>query len=85
MTHPDFYVFGLVDGAGDLIRCVVEDEYDTICIDGYLPADHPKDPGSEFHFESDAYHLDKWAKENGMVPFKHGYKFDQLSEPWRVY
>jgi len=82
MTHADFYVFGLVDGEGELIRAVVNDPSDTICIEGSLPGDHSADPNGRFHFESDAYHLSAWARENGMSAFQHGYMYDQLSEPW---
>jgi len=81
----DFYIFGLVDGLGDTIQAPVEDPSETICIDGYMPEDHPKHPGEKFYFESDAYHLKQWAEENGMVAFKHGYMYNQLPKPHVVY
>lgn len=83
--YPDFYVFGLIDGLGDIHRDVVTETGDTIFIEGYFPSDHPTDPGALFCFESDAYHLSDWAKENGMKAFKYGYKYESLGEPWKIY
>lgn len=89
--HPDFYIFGIIDGLGDVHRAVCLETGDTIYLEGYmpdkLPEGHPKPEwaGEMFYYESDAYHLKQWAADNGMESFKHGYKYDDLGEPWKVY
>jgi len=57
---------------------VCNDTADTVCIEGRLPAEHPDNPGERFYFESEAYHLKKWAEENGMVSFEHGFDWGAL-------
>ncbi len=83
--YCDFYVFGVIDGEGEVQQDVCVETGDTICLEGWYPQDHHTEPGERWYFESDAYHLKQWAEENGMKAFKHGYMFDQLPEPHDKY
>lgn len=85
MTICDFYIYGVVDGTGEHLIAVVEVTDQCILLEGFLPDDHPTDPGKEFEFESDAYHLKEWAEENGMRTFKHGFMINQIGEPFKIY
>jgi hypothetical protein len=72
---PDFHVFGVIDGRGNLCRTVCDDPSDTICLDGYYG------DGKVWHFESDAYHLASFAKEKGFEHYHREYKWADLEGP----
>jgi hypothetical protein len=74
-ANPDFYVFGIIDFYGNIHRDVVTDTCDTIYIEGQDKR------GAFVCFESDAYHLEKWAKENEFIYLKQGYTYESLGEP----
>lgn len=81
----DFYVYGLIDGAGDTLRAVCGWDVDAIEIAGVFPENHPTHPSGEFNFCDDALCLKRFAEENGLEHFKHGYNFEQLGTPHIVY
>lgn len=56
----NFYVFVMEGAAGSVDHAVVEEGCDTICL---LVRDKH---GNKCHFESDAYHLERFCKEHGL-------------------
>jgi hypothetical protein len=72
---PDFHVFGVIDGRGNLCRTVCDDPSDTICLDGYYG------DGKVWHFESDAYHLASFAKEKGFEHYHREHWWADLEGP----
>ena len=79
MNYADFYIFGVIDACGETVQAVCDDPSDIIQIHADVVG------GGRDTFESDAYHLKAWAESHGLKHFKHGYKFAQLGEPWKVY
>lgn len=74
MSIPDFHVYGVVDGKGEIVQTVCDDPSDTICLDGRY------DTGKVWHFESDAYHLANFAREKGFEFFHYGCMFSEIAK-----
>jgi hypothetical protein len=61
-----FYVYATKDVHGNYDAAVCDDESDCIQICGMKDKD-----GNPIYFESDAYHLHDWCKENGLAYSRH--------------
>lgn len=62
--HLDFVIYALRDSHGDAWTAIVEDESDDVHV--YSIRD---DKGNVLHFESEAYHLGKFASDNKLEYF----------------
>lgn len=57
----EFTAYLLWDNHGNKLGLVVNDNNDIVCVPGLRD-----DEGNLLHFESEAYHLKNWVKENKL-------------------
>ena len=74
----DAYYYLLRDAHGQAEAVVVTEPSDTVHVCGLKNT-----AGETLHFESDAYHLRKWAADNGME-FRKCIKRHTFEELWKA-